>query len=118
MFKQNNLDKRVYVFIAPVAKPYMDLILKRRYESYSKWLKETVEVFDHILVYPYPNNLSNSYLTKFIDNRHYTPTVGQVMVNSMFGGSDGNHIVLNRDNLEIYLDSLDAVKMRVTSIDR
>ena len=104
--KKNNSNKNFYIIITPVAKPYMDLILKNKFQSYIAWLEETVEVFESIYIYPYSNSITNNYLTNFKDNRHYYPIVGKEIVDSIFNENDNELILLTKNNIGSYLSDL------------
>jgi hypothetical protein len=111
--KKNNLTKQFYIFITPVAKPYMDLILRTRFKSYVKWLKETIEVFGSIYIHPYSNSITNNYLKHFTDNRHYLPSTGKEIINSMFNKKDKydkNYNLLTKESINLYINKLAVIK--------
>lgn len=113
--KQKHLDKRFYIFLTPLAKPYMDLILINRLDSYTRWLEETIEVFGSIYLFPYSHSITNNYLINFRDNRHYYPSVGKKIVDSMFNNSDDQHVLLTSDNLDLYINSLESIRINLTN---
>ena len=115
--KNHNLDKIFYTFITPVAKPYMDLIITERFNSYVRWLEETIEVFNNVYIYPYSNRITDNYLETFRDNRHYNSSTGSEIVNDMFNESNNKYILLTRENLNEYIAGLQEVRAKLISLN-
>lgn len=105
-FRNNNRGKNFFIFIDPVTKPYLDLVLRTQYDQYERWLRETVDVFGHVYIYPYENKISDNYLINFRDNRHYIPSVGTLTINSILNEHDNSLVSLEASNINEFFDAL------------
>lgn len=111
--KKSNPNSKFIVFTTPVSVPYLNRIIKKGfYNSYKKWLKQSVEVFGQVTHFMNKNSITNGYSKYFMDYHHIYPEYSSLVINKLqdintttspkdFG------ILLNKDNINTYLKSLD-----------
>jgi len=107
-YKKNNPNTKFYVFTTPLPANRLKSILsvKANQEYYTRWLKETREVFGEVYNFTTINNVTKNYTNLYTDLSHFYPFVGTHIVNKVFNYKDDDKfysdfgIKLNKDNID------------------
>jgi hypothetical protein len=105
-FFDSNKGKNITVFISPQSCPYFALLLALKFDECSKWIKETVSVFEEVLYFNYLNEITSNYLNNFQDTRHYTNQSGNIIVVDIMNRNHNNYVILTIENVDSYLKTL------------
>ena len=106
--KHNNPNTKFLIFTTPISSKRFEYIFQdeRNQKLYSRWLKESLEVFDTLEHFMYINSLTKDYPHTFNGVGHYYPHIGTKIINKVFDYPDNNKtypdfgMQLNLDNLE------------------
>jgi hypothetical protein len=102
-----NKHKSFIVYLEPVAKPYLQFIIKNKPVEFQRWLNESLEVFGEILVPEVKNEWTENYKNYFIDFRHYYPAVGEELIKNIEDHMFSNKFkLINKNNVNNYIADL------------
>lgn len=75
-----------------------------RYEAYSRWMNEMVDVFETVYSFHGVNNVTTN-MDNFFDWLHFYPQVGDLMIEALENRDEPSEIVqvVNEDNVDSYL---------------
>jgi hypothetical protein len=111
--RNSNPNSKFIVFTTPVSTPYLNRIIENGfYDSYKKWLDQSVEVFGQITHFMDKNSITNDYSKYFMDYHHVYPEYTHLIVdklqdiNATSSGKDFG-VVLNKENIKSYIKNLD-----------
>jgi len=91
-FKKNNPNTKFYVFTTPLtsARFIKRFSNKENIEFYTRWMRETVEVFGKVQNFTTLNNVTKNYVKTFTGISHFYPFVGTHIVNKVFNYPDND----------------------------
>ena len=93
--------------------PYFNRIIEKGYyDSYKKWLEQSVEVFGQITHFMNKNSITNDYSKYFMDYHHVYPEYTHLIVDKLqdINATSSNKdfgIILNKENINNYIKNLD-----------
>lgn len=111
--KSSNPNSKFIVFTTPTSTPYLNKIIENAYyDSYKKWLEQSVEVFGQITHFMNKNSITNDYSKYFMDYHHVYPEYTHLIVDKLqdINATSSNKdfgIILNKENINNYIKNLD-----------
>jgi len=88
--KKNNPNTKFYIFTTPITSIRLlkRLSNDKNLDFYTRWLKETVEVFGEVYNFTTLNKVTKNYTKTFTGVSHFYPYVGTHIVNKVFNYED------------------------------
>lgn len=111
--KENNKNTKFVVFTTPTTSVYLDKLKQLNlYDDYKLWLEDIVSVFTEVHHFMDYNTLTKDYSNYFMDYHHIYPEYSSLIINKLEDKNYKSKIkdfgkLLNKDNIEGYLKSLD-----------
>lgn len=110
-FKRTLPSSRFIVFTTPVSFHLLNLLVEEgRFDDYSRWITDMVEVFDEVWNFMYYNEITTDDLN-FIDAHHYSPQICDVITRKLYNIPDEIKyndfgVRVTHENLEEHLQFL------------
>jgi hypothetical protein len=110
--KAKNPNSKIVIFTTPTSSFYLKKIFSMGLkDEYKRWLRELVEVNGEIYHFMDFNTITDHYENYFIDYHHLQPRFTTLIVDRVLGLKNENlphdfGKVLNRENIEKYLDKI------------
>ncbi|GAU07342.1 hypothetical protein [Desulfoplanes formicivorans] len=105
--KKDNYDAQFLVFITPVSKILLDIIVQQgRLEDYKRWIRDCVQIFGKIYNFMYLNEITGN-MDNFKDVHHFYPEIGVLIADRISNASRSDApsfgILVTNNNLESHL---------------
>ncbi|WP_374964116.1 hypothetical protein [Lysinibacillus sp. RS5] len=102
-----NTELVVFTELMPAKRLQTILHNDNRYEAYSRWMNEMVDVFGTVYSFHTVNEVTTN-MDNFFDWLHYYPNVGYLIIKSLENREDQSTIMqdVNKGNLDEYLENV------------
>jgi hypothetical protein len=102
-----NTELVVFTELMPAKRLQTILHNDNRYEAYSRWMNEMVDVFGTVYSFHTVNEVTTN-VDNFFDWLHYYPNVGYLIIKSLENREDQSTIMqaVNKGNLDEYLENV------------